>query len=289
MEFEPGLVGAKLRPFETEVTWRQTTNYAAAVGHREPCYFDDRRPDGLVAPPMLAVALTWPVSSNLGDFLEPREATGGDLPDRVHYSETLEFHRLVRPGDRLTIQGRVAAVLPHKAGTHFILCYEARDEQGEPVFTEYSGALLLGKVCPGQGAGVGLPEAPAGEYGGRPVWTAKLPIDPALPYLYDGCTDIVYAIHTSPAFAAMVGLPGIILQGTCTLALAVRELLDREAGGDPARLKALGCRFTGMAPPGTDIRVELKGRDQDGSALFFEVWNSAGQRAVSKGYLLLAE
>jgi acyl dehydratase len=79
-----------------------------------------------------------------------------------------------------------------------------------------------------------------------------------------------------------VGLPGIILQGTCTLALAARELVNREAGGDPTRLKTLSCRFSGMVRPGTSIRVELKSRSR--GDLFFEVLNQEGEKAVSKGY-----
>ena len=47
-----------------------------------------------------------------------------------------------------------------------------------------------------------------------------------------------------------MGLPGIIHQGTATLAYAVRELVNREARGNPALLKALACRFTGMGPAG---------------------------------------
>jgi hypothetical protein len=49
------------------------------------------------------------------------------------------------------------------------------------------------------------------------------------PYVYDGCTNIYFPIHTSVGFARMVGLPDIILQGTATLAYAARELADREA------------------------------------------------------------
>ena len=72
------------------------------------------------------------------------------------------------------------------------------------------------------------------------------------------------------------------MQGTCTLALAARELINREAGGDPTRLKTLSCRFSGMVRPGTTISVALKMRNQED--LFFEVVNQEGEKAVSKGY-----
>lgn len=57
-----------------------------------------------------------------------------------------------------------------------------------------------------------------------------------------------------------MGLPGIIHQGTATLAYAARELVNREARGNPALLKALACRFTGMVRPGSDDRTADRGQ-----------------------------
>lgn len=282
MELDPKFAGTRLRPYRIDVDARKATNYAAAVGDNNPLYFDDLRPEGLCAPPMLAVALTWPISSNIGGNLEVKDFPAEVLQTQVHYTERLDFHRPVRPGDRLTISGLIAGILPHRSGTYCCIRYEAFDLQNRPVFTEHSGALFRGIVCRGEGVALDLPEDPQGDWNADPVWSREIQIDPMLPYLYDGCSDIVFAIHTSPAFAAGVGLPGIILQGTCTLALAARELLNREAGSDPARLKTLSGRFTGMVRPGTKIKVELKSRHR--GELFFEVINQEGERAIGKGY-----
>ena len=70
---------------------------------------------------------------------------------QVHHTETLEFHRPLRPGDRLTVKGRVAAILPHKAGTRVVMRFDALDETGEPVFTEHIGALMRGVTCSDDG------------------------------------------------------------------------------------------------------------------------------------------
>jgi acyl dehydratase len=206
---------------------------------------------------------------------------------QVHYTERLDFHRPVRPGDHLTINGIVAGIRPHRAGTHCHIRYEAIDRENRPVFTEFTGALFRGVACRGEGVDLGLPEEPAGDWSTGVVWNREIRVSPMLPYVYDGCSDIVFAIHTSPAFAVGVGLPGIILQGTCTLALAARELVNREAGGDPQRLKTLSCRFSGMVQPGTTIRVELKTRNRED--LFFEVINQEGQKAVSRGYARIVD
>jgi acyl dehydratase len=282
MELDPRFVGARSRPLKIDVDWRMTTNYAAATGDRNPLYLDDRQKDGLIAPPMLAVALTWPVSSNLGNYLLADDFPSDVLLTKVHYSEKLDFHRLIRPGDRLTINGQLAGILPHRAGTHCVVRYEAADMDGEPVFTEHIGVMLRGVACQGTGRDLKLPHEPQGNWETGPLWRRKIYIDPLLPYVYDGCCGINFAIHTSPAFATAVGLPGIILQGTCTLALAARELINREADADPARLKTLSCRFSGMVRPGGHISVNLLSKDN--GHFFFEVVTQKGEKAVSRGY-----
>ena len=103
------------------------------------------------------------------------------------------------------------------------------------------------------------------------------------PFIYDGCTDIHFPIHTSRKFANDVGLPGIIHQGTATLAYAARELVNREARGNPALLKALACRFTGMVRPGSDDRTA-----DSGMLVAFDVLNAEGKKAISDGSTLLA-
>ena len=287
MQLDPQFAGTRLRPYQTNVDWRKITNYAAATGDDNPIYFDDQRSKGLIAPPMLAVALTWPISSNMGDYLERQDFPKEVLMTRIHYTERLDFHRPVRPGDCLTINGLIAGILPHRAGTHCCIRYEAFDQENRPVFTEHIGAIFRGVTCRGEGVALNLPEGPAGDWSTGPVWNQEIQVDPMLSYVYDGCTDIVFAIHTSPAFAIDAGLPGIILQGTCTLALAARELVNREAGGDPARLKTLSCRFSGMVRPGTTISMELKTRNKED--LFFEVLNQEGEKAVSKGYARIVD
>jgi len=84
-----------------------------------------------------------------------------------------------------------------------------------------------------------------------------------------------------------VGLPDIILQGTATLALAVREVTNREAAGKPALIAAISCRFTDMVFPGDTIDVQCTGREIEGETkhVSFRVQNGRGKFAVSGGYV----
>jgi acyl dehydratase len=287
MQITSRFVGTGLKDLVLEVGWRQSMNYAAAVGDDNPRYFDDERPAGIVAPPMLAVALTWPAIARIWEFIEAEDFPLEILPTMVHYSEHLQFHRLLRPEEKVTIRGRIAAIAPHRSGTLVAIRFEARDAAEAPVFTEHIGALMRGVACADPGAGLdSLPEVPRLEAEpAAPLWEAKRNVDRLRPFLYDGCTEIVFPIHTSQKFARQVGLPGIILQGTATLAMAVRELTDREAEGDPGRLKSIACRFGGMVPPGSEVRVRLlaAARGAEATELHFVVLNHENKPAIGHG------
>lgn len=291
MQLSSEYVGRCCRPIEIEVSARRIMNYAAAVPDPNPWYLDDLRPEGIVAPPMLAVALTWPLSEHFAEYW----ADGSPFPvevltRQVHYSEVLEWYRPILPGDHLTIDGRVIAIVPHRAGTQLILRYEARDTAGKPVFAEYIGGLLRGVRCADRGRGAeDLPEDPTLKPNDTPLWETRLEIDPLAPLHYDGGADIHFPIHSSPAFAKAVGLPGILYQGTATLSLAVCEIINKEANGDPRSLKRLSCIFSGMVLPGTEIAVRLEGKEtQAGTTHFaFSVWNGSGQQALRNGCLSL--
>ena len=291
MHISSDIVGRKFKEYRTEITCRQTTNYAAAVGDANPRYLSDSDPEGLIAHPMFVAALTWPIQQNLHQYV--------DIPQVqevfrtvVHYTEYLEVFRPLKPGDRVMIHGEVLALIPHDAGTYIVFKLPVEDQEGNPIVTEYVGGLLRGVKCNDAGKGAeNIPEVPLYTPNTPAVWQVNVPISKEAPYVYDGCTDIVFAIHTSPRFAQSVGLPGIIYQGTATLALAVRELINHEAKGNPASLRFLSARFGGMVFPGTSISIQLLQRlERAGSVeLYFQVINSLGQKAVSGGYARISD
>ena len=147
MKLNTDLVGTPLKTYQTEVSWRETTNYAAAIQDNNPKYFNDLEEQEIVAHPMLPVAVTWPILSQLGEYIESKDFPKDVLMTQVHYTEHLVLHRLILPGDELFITGSLKAFLPHRSGTHAIICLEAEDGKGESVFTEYIGAMLRGVDC----------------------------------------------------------------------------------------------------------------------------------------------
>lgn len=289
MEIDSKAAGMKLKEFKTTVSQRQINNYAAAVKDPNPFYLDDRKKEGLIAPPTLAAALTWPIIQNLSDYIDlpyPEEV----LFHIVHYSEQLLIHRPLSPGDTIIIKGEVAAIIPEKKGTHVIFKLPAFDSKGTPVFTEYIGGMLRGVKCLDQGRGSEkVPSWPQKEHKCC-LWEVPLPIKRELCYIYEGCTEVIFPIHTSPAFAESVGLPDILYYGIATLAQAVRELVNRENGADPSGIEKVCCNFRAMVLPDSFIHIQLLDRKIEGNKkwLFFRVLNQEGREAVSNGYLQIA-
>ncbi len=301
MEINPNFVGTTLKEFKTRINWRKTTNYAAAVKDSNPYFLNDERKEGIVAHPMFPVAVTWPIIENISEYIQDSEFPQKVLNTGVHYSEHLIIHRLIKPRDKLFITGKIAAIIPHRAGTHFIGQFDALDRKGNPVFTEYAGTMLRDVKCIGEGEGEGkgrenIPQIPQIDNNDNNIekkmfWTHLENIDLVQPFIYDGCSDIVFPIHTSKKFAKQFQLPDIILQGTATLAFAVSAIINRETKGNPNLIKEIYARFTGMVFPGTTIQINLKHRqiaDKE-TNLFFEVLNHEGKRAISHGYIKVVQ
>ena len=291
MKLDEGLVGTPLKNYQTKINWRETTNYAAGIQDNNPKYFDDRQKDSIVSHPMFAVSVTWPVLSRLEKFIESKDFPKEVLMTQVHYTEHLILHRLIRPEDELSLTGTLKAFLPHRAGTHTIIRLNAKDINGTPVFTEYIGAMLRGVTCGKEAKAGRIPLVPENIKKPEVLWTSVIHIDSLRPYVYDGCSNIEFPIHTSPKFAITVGLPGIILQGTATLAYAIREIVNNEADENPARISEIACRFTGMVRPGTDIKVCCTGKKlhKDFTDVFFEVQNCEQKRAIRAGYVKIMQ
>lgn len=265
-------------------------NFAAGLGDNNPHYFDDTRPGGIVAHPMLAVALTWPLSAALEDEWGEEGIPWEARLRQVHYNESIVWHRSLGPDDHLEITGELRALLPHPAGTLAVIRYEAQERAGRPVFTEHITGLLRGVGLSGEGRGPeDLPVvlAAPSDLGG--AWEQPIPIDPLAAHRYDAGSQISFPIHTSIAFARQMGLPGTIYHGTATLGLAIRDILNREGGAEPRRLAEVHCGFRGMVLPGSTVVLSVRGvRIQAAvTTVYFEVHTATGDRAIRDGRLVL--
>jgi 3-hydroxyacyl-CoA dehydrogenase/3a,7a,12a-trihydroxy-5b-cholest-24-enoyl-CoA hydratase len=64
-------------------------------------------------------------------------------------------------------------------------------------------------------------------------------------------------LHADPAFAKLGGFDVPILHGLCPYGHAGRAVLGAFCGNDPARLKSLEVRFSGVVFPGETITTDM--------------------------------
>ena len=287
MPLHTSIVGAPAGERVVTITTRHCTAYAAGTDDLNERYFDDARAGGVVAPPMFGVSLDWALRGVLTSAtgLSAEESLRG-----VHATHDMLFHRPIRPGDELAVRGTVVQAEGRPPGTYLVTRYDTTDAAGSPVLTVYYGSLFRGVDTHGEARTIdAAPQLVERVRSTHPRWEAAVAVARQAPHVYSECADIYNPIHTERTVALAAGLPDIIVHGTLTLAYAARELLDREAGGEPERLQRIACRFGGMVVPGSTIRVRLDGEagTPDGRVLFFSVAAADGAPAVRDGVALL--
>ena len=80
----------------------------------------------------------------------------------------------------------------------------------------------------------------------------NIKVDKYRPIYYAGASGDFNPIHIDDEFAKSAGLPGIILQGLCTMAFVSRAVLQDK---DPALLKSLKVRFRHPVRPKDALTV----------------------------------
>ena len=298
----PAIVGADVGPIAHEIDARWLMAYAAALGERDPRYFDTLTPHGPRAHPLFSVCYEWPAAVAIRDATIPAELQ----PRGVHATHHLVIHRAPRAGDRVQTVARVTDVSTRRSGTLIVTRLVTTDAAGHPITTTdygsvYRGVSLTG-VSPGdidepspRAGAAGGPEAPRANAvpsegaSGPPAaaisWQELVDVPATLALVYTECARIWNPIHTDVAVARAAGLPAPILHGTATLALAVSRALANDRRGDPSAVAEVAARFTGMvAMPST---LTVRGRDRQDDGIGFDVVNEAGAPVLTAGRLRL--
>ncbi len=271
-----------------EVTARSITAFAGGVGDFNPVYFADDRPGGLIAHPGMVFSWQW------NSRFTPDIAYDLELVRRgVHAWVDVRFHRPIREGDVITSQGQSIAVKQVRPGVLSAQRYTMRDSQGEVVAVMDSGGITRGAELIGGDAELAatppLPQrSTSASNGGEPVWTTTIPIDPQAPHVYTECADIWNPIHTERRVALAAGLPDIILHGSATITIALREVINRSLNADPTRLQRFAGQFRGMVIPGEEVTVsalEVQNKG-DHQIIHYEMRNHQNELAIANGTVI---
>jgi len=289
MALDASLIGTLAGPVKAEVDARWTMEYAASLGDMLDCYMDTRRAGEVVAHPLFPVCFEWPAAGAIRAKLHAAMAPGE--PARgVHATHHTILHRPLRPPMRVHTSAEVIGVERRSAGAYEVVRFTTEDEKGVPVCTTYYGSLyrkvgVKGAECP---ADILPPLSPTAVIK-HPRAEVQLPISAEAAHVYTECARIWNPIHTDLAVATKAGLPGLILHGTATLALAVSAIVKQEAANHPQKVTEVYGRFGAMVlrPSTVVLRIQAREKTDRGEAVFFEAISSDGGRAIRDGVVML--
>ena len=224
--------------------------YAAATNDDNPVYRDGR-----CTPPLFAVVPTTGAMVQLLADLVPEE----HLLTLLHGEQDIVLHRPLVPGLTLHTRATAYSTRVGSTGTRFVVKLTSRDDAGALVLEQYFTLFLRG-LTEGEDRG---PAAPPHELPddvcANVVATYTLHYDDDQTFRYRAASGDPNPIHFDEAVARAAGLPGIIVHGLCTLAMASQAIVRTVCGGDPIRLRRIACRFTAPAYPGNDLTVTIFG------------------------------
>ena len=274
------IAGTEVGALSTSLDARWMMAYSAALGVDDPRYFDTLAEDGPVAHPLFSVCYEWPAVLALrAKAVKESWALLG-----VHSTHHVVIHRLPSSADRLLTRAQIIVVRPSRAGTLVVARLSTVDRNGRPVTTTDYGSVYRGLTTDGERRAQVEPLArPSPPASGETRWSASVPIASRASHVYSECARIWNPIHTDIAVARSAGLAAPILHGSATLALAVSRVIGQDLDGDPARVKEIAVRFTGLVfMPST---VTVRGRGRAGDLLAFDAVDERGEPVLSDGVI----
>lgn len=291
MPLESSFVGVTAGPTVTEIDARWAMAYAAGLGDTLPCYTDARLPQGIVTHPLFPVCFEYPAILEFQRKLHGSKLTKNEAVRGVHVTHDLIVHRLARPPESVTTRLVMAGIERRKPGAFQLLRMDTVGGDGTPICTTWMGVIYreVDVVGPDRPA-ADAPEVPVTDKSApAPHAEIKMPVSEVAAHVYTECARIWNPIHTDTAAAANAGLPGIVLHGTATLAMAVSRVIEAEAASDPQRVARVAGRFGAMVliPSELVVRIISREKAEASENVFFEVLTGDGGRAIRDGVVVL--
>jgi acyl dehydratase len=169
----------------------------------------------------------------------------------LHGEQEIILHKPLPPQQKLTTSAHIPEIYDKGKAALVILESTARDESGDPLFTNRFSLFIRGEGGfggeSGPKAGNAAPErAPDGT-----VESQTLP-QQALIYRLSGDKN---PLHADPEFAKMAGFDRPIIHGLCSYGVVCKAIVDAVLGGDVTRVARYQARFAGVGFPGETYRT----------------------------------
>jgi acyl dehydratase len=267
MGLNADLVGKEYTRSTYEVTAEAIEQYARATNDLNARYLGGE----VLASPI------FPIVPAFGSFMEAAmdPQLGADLLRLVHGMEEHILHAPIVPGDVLTVSPVLESVEAKDTGETFTVAARLARQEGDPV-AEVRGTMFIRGTGNRRAAAAARVGAPSGE----PAYEEATKLDEDQTFRYAEASGDHNPIHVDADTAKMAGLPGIIVHGMCTMAIATKGAVNGLAGGDPSRVRLVSVRFSRPVLPNQELTTRFW--DEGNGVYAFETYNPDG-KAVIKG------
>ncbi|MGH9137763.1 MAG: MaoC/PaaZ C-terminal domain-containing protein [Acidimicrobiales bacterium] len=202
-----------------------------------------------------------------------------DLAALVHGGQSVTLHEPLPPEGTLEATAEIVGIF--EKGKAAVVEIETRSTlvaTGAPLCTTRSSLFIRG-----EGGWVG--DRGRASNGHEPPdrapdanVTYHVPVDQALLYRLSGDRN---PLHSDPTFAQRAGFDRPILHGLCTYGYTGRAVLHELCGGDPARFRSMGARFSRPVLPGDTLTVSIWA---NGGEATFQTTNQDGAPVLTGGH-----
>jgi len=195
-----------------------------------------------------------------GFWVKEHPEFGIDWRKVLNGEQSIRLHRPLPVEGRVIGEMRVAEIIDKGDGKD-CLVYTVRDvhavDGGELLCEVHNTIVVRGHGGFG-GSGTrreGVP-APLARPDRAADHVVDFPILPQAALIYRLSGDY-NPLHADPETAKQAGFPGPILHGAATWGIAGHAVLRKLCGGNPARVRSFGARFTSPVFPGETLRTEI--------------------------------
>lgn len=220
-----------------------TKKYALSYNDDNPAFLDEKSPGGIIAPPMFGVVFAAPAMAQAMFDAD----LNANIAMLVHGEQDMYFLKPVRPGDTIKTTAEIASIEDKGSGELLTVETTSLNQVGDLVLRARYGLFIRG------GGSGKKAERPPEPQKGETILSQKMHVKPDQSYIYAEASGDHNPIHIDENFAKSVGLPGIILQGLCTMAFVSKAVIDEYLKRDPLKLRRLKVRFSKPVLPNDDL------------------------------------
>lgn len=270
------ILQVKLPVYQHVLTYRQVSNFAAATQTHLECYFDDTQGlDKLQIHPVFPVVLSWKAKQSCEQALK-QHLPQGALAKMIHQQLQLTYFQPIKATDSLQVETQLIALEPHNKGALLYVKYDIYNQHKQLLVTELSTVLLQNTSCEAAKSKnwqtIQLEQEWEFDNNFSVIFEKQITIPKNLPYQYDAGADIHYPVHTSPTLAQKLGFKGIILQGSCALALITNQVIYHCLFQNPSKVKKLQAFFRSVILPPQTILLKIYQQKNHPKSYYFQTF-----------------